>query len=106
MEIIVDIFKSLAEESRLPILSLLVQEEMCVCEIEDCLKMTQSNVFRHLAALKQSRILDSCKKAQWVYYKIGETFIKENSLLWEYLVDHFQKDPIYRTEIRARRTCE
>jgi len=64
VEIIVDIFKSLAEENRLRILSFLVQEEMCVCEIEDSLKMTQSNVSRHLAAIKQSRILDSCKKAQ------------------------------------------
>ena len=64
------IFKALAEESRLRILSLLIEGEMCVCEIEACLGMTQSNVSRHLSALKNSGILDSSKQAQW-HYKIA-----------------------------------
>lgn len=38
-----------------------MQDEMCVCKIEKCLKMTQSNVSRHLTALKSSGILDSNK---------------------------------------------
>lgn len=102
----VDIFKSLSEESRLRILSLLVQDEMCVCEIEECLNMTQSNVSRHLTALKQSGILDSYKKAQWAYYKVSETFIKENSLLWEYLQEKFKADTNYRTDLKVRKNCD
>ena len=62
---LVDMFKALAEESRLRILALLLHDEMCVCEIEGCLKMTQSNVSRHLAGLKNSGILDSYKQAQY-----------------------------------------
>ncbi len=59
----VDIFKALAEENRLRILSLLMVDEMCVCEIEDCLNMNQSNVSRHLTALRRCGILEAYKKA-------------------------------------------
>lgn len=92
------IFKSLSEESRLRIISLLMQNEMCVCEIESCLKMTQSNASRHLTDLKRSGILDSYKNAQWTYYKISQDFIESNKGLWEYLkkgimgMDFFNKD--------------
>lgn len=81
----VDIFKALSEESRLRILSLLLEKEMCVCEIELYLDMTQSNVSRHLTVLKKSGILDNSKKAQWAYYRISDIFKQEHKLLWEYL---------------------
>ena len=106
MKKVVDIFKSLSEESRLRILSLLVQDEMCVCEIEECLNMTQSNVSRHLTALKQSGILDSYKKAQWAYYKINDNFIRENALLWEYLQEKLKTDAKYRTDLKVRKNCD
>lgn len=81
----VDIFKALSEESRLRILALLLEKELCVCEIEFYLNMTQSNVSRHLTVLKKSGILDSYKKAQWAYYRISDTFKIDQRYLWEYL---------------------
>jgi len=101
----VDIFKSLSEESRLRILSLLAQDEMCVCEIEECLKMAQSNASRHLTALKKSGILDSYKKAQWAYYKVSDTFIRENAKLWDYLKEKFKEDAIYQVDFKEHRNC-
>ncbi|MPW26792.1 metalloregulator ArsR/SmtB family transcription factor [Alkalibaculum sp. M08DMB] len=80
-----NIFKALSEESRLRILSLLLESEMCVCEIEDCLNLTQSNASRHLTVLKKSGILDSYKQAQWAYYTINDNFKKDHKDLWEYL---------------------
>lgn len=53
----VDIFKALSEDSRLRILSLLLEDELCVCEIEACLRMTQSNASRHLTALRSAEFL-------------------------------------------------
>jgi ArsR family transcriptional regulator, arsenate/arsenite/antimonite-responsive transcriptional repressor len=102
----VEIFKALSEESRLRILSMLLEDEMCVCEIEICLKMTQSNVSRHLTALKKSGILESYKKAQWNYYKINESFIKENEELWTYLEKRLKELPFYDEDYREYKKCK
>lgn len=97
----VEILKALAEESRLRILSLLLNGEMCVCEIEGTLAMTQSNVSRHLSALRKSGILESYKQAQWVYYRISPAFQKEHSDLWEYLSDGLKRLPTYQTDQKS-----
>lgn len=102
----VDIFKSLAEENRLRILFLLMHDEMCVCEIEGCLKMTQSNVSRHLTALKQSGVLDSYKKAQWAFYKVSDKFIGENKLLWKYLQEKLKEDTNYQADFENYEKCK
>lgn len=91
----IDIFKALSEESRLRILTLLTVREMCVCEIEACLNLTQSNASRHLTILKKSGILESYKIAQWTFYRIDEGFKKENMDLWRYLVIKIKEMPTY-----------
>lgn len=102
----VEIFKVLAEESRIRILSMLLEGEMCVCEIEDCLKMTQSNASRHLTALKKSGILESYKKAQWTYYKINNKFIEENKELWSYLENGVKELPSYISDHEGYQKCK
>jgi ArsR family transcriptional regulator len=102
----VDIFKALSEESRLRILALLIYDEMCVCEIEECLKMTQSNVSRHLTVLKKCGILDSYKQAQWSYYKISDKFKDENENLWLYLMQKLKERPSYKMEFEECQNCK
>ncbi|MDD4587711.1 MAG: metalloregulator ArsR/SmtB family transcription factor [Heliobacteriaceae bacterium] len=102
----VDIFKALAEESRLRILSLLLEGELCVCEIEACLRMTQSNASRHLAALKKCGILESYKNAQWTYYKMNDAFIQQNKGLWEHLKDRLKVLPSYLLDCEEYRKCK
>lgn len=102
----VEIFKALSEVSRLRILALLIDEELCVCEIEYSLNMTQSNASRHLTVLKQCGILDCKKKAQWAYYQVNEDFKKNNRILWEYLVTDLKKLPSYQQDYEKRLTCK
>lgn len=102
----VDIFKALAEENRLRILALVLQGEMCVCEIEDCLNMTQSNVSRHLTALRRCGILASYKKAQWTYYKIDSNFIEKNGDLFTYLIKQLKQLPFYNSDKEKLNECK
>lgn len=102
----VEIFKALAEESRLRILSLLLQNDMCVCEIEYCLKLKQSNISRHLSALKSCGLLDSYKQAQWVYYKTNKDFIKEHQHLWLYLEEKLKELPSYQDDYKRIHICK
>jgi len=84
-KILVDVFRALSDETRLRILSLIWNKEMCVCEIEKCLGLTQSNASRHLTALKNAGILSSTKHAQWAYYTLNEQFCNNNRELCDYL---------------------
>jgi len=74
---LIEIFKALGDENRIRILNLLIRQELCVCEIETVLDMTQSNASRHLNKLKTSGIITSEKKSQWVYYRVDNKFIEE-----------------------------
>lgn len=102
----VNIFKALSDETRLRILSLILNGEMCVCEIETCLKLTQSNASRHLTTLKNAGLLFYNKKSQWAYYTINENFIKENKALWEYLLCKLKELPGYQNDCEEYKKCK
>ncbi len=94
----VDIFKALSDETRLRILSVLLNGEMCVCEIEDCLSLTQSNASRHLTVLRNAGILSSRKCAQWAYYKLSEDFSGKDKELFDYLNIKLKQLPTYQDD--------
>lgn len=103
---LLDILKALADETRLRILSQLLKGEMCVCEIEECLGLTQSNASRHLTALKKAGILESSKSAQWIYYKINKSFITEHTQLYHYLLEKICELPCYETDCQNYEKCK
>lgn len=102
----VRIFKALSEDSRLRIVSLFVNgDNLCVCEVEAILGMTQSNVSRHLSVLKNSGVLMSYRKAQWTYYRLNKTFISENRELWEYLKRKFAESKTFYSDCKKLEAC-
>jgi ArsR family transcriptional regulator len=60
---LIEIFKALGDENRIRILNLLIRQELCVCEIETVLDMTQSNASRHLNKLKRWGVI-TCERNQ------------------------------------------
>jgi len=95
------IFKVLGDHNRLRILHLLMQQELCVCEIEEILQTTQSNASRHLTKLKQAGVISCTKKAQWVYYKVHPNFIASHSLLYEYLKEQQKSGETYQKDLKT-----
>ena len=95
----VEIFKALGDETRLRIVNLLLQRDLCVCDIEGILEITQSNASRHLIKLKNSGIISQEKKAQWVFHKLDEGFIRNNELLIRYLKDQANLNVKYLKDI-------
>ena len=99
------IFRALSEESRLRILALLFEDEVCVCQIEAVLNLSQSNASRHLSCLKNSGILKSYKKAQWTFYKINTEFAENNSELMGYLQRRVKEMPMYQQDLSMMKNC-
>lgn len=94
-----ELFKTLGDINRLRILNLLMENSVCVCEIENILKLSQTNVSRHLGKLKNSNIVSVKKKAQWNYYEIDKRFKKNNSDLINYLILMFSKEKLYKKDL-------
>jgi len=61
--------KALADETRLRILMMLGETELCVCQIIEVLKLAPSTVSKHLSILSSARLVESRKDGRWVYYR-------------------------------------
>jgi ArsR family transcriptional regulator, arsenate/arsenite/antimonite-responsive transcriptional repressor len=67
------IFKALSDETRLRILCLLLEGELCVCDLMAVLQLPQSTVSRHLSYLKNSGLVDDRRCGVWMYYSLIAT---------------------------------
>jgi ArsR family transcriptional regulator len=66
----VGIFKALADLTRLRILKSLTQGEMCVCQIEHSLGISQTLASRHLSLLRMAGLVKNRRDSQWIYYSL------------------------------------
>ena len=64
------IFKACADETRLRILFLLSERELCVCELVLLLDMPQGKISRHLAVLKNASLVSDRRDGTWIYYSM------------------------------------
>lgn len=64
------LFKALADETRLRIVALLSHGELCVCHLEEALRLSQPKVSRHLATLRSSGVVEHRRDGTWVYYRL------------------------------------
>lgn len=65
-------YKSLADETRLKSLILIQLEgELCVCELMAALDQIQPKISRHLALLRNDKILLDRRQGQWIYYRLN-----------------------------------
>ncbi|MBP2031925.1 ArsR family transcriptional regulator [Clostridium algifaecis] len=85
---LIQVMKALSDETRMRILNLLKDGEMCVCEIEAVLDISQSNASRHLTKLTAAKIVDYYKVNKYVYYKINKDTIKAFPFIDEIIRKH------------------
>jgi len=72
MNDLVIIFKALSDETRLRIIKLLEQGELCVCDITAALDMVQPKVSFHLSALKEAGLIKDRKQGKWIHYSLDD----------------------------------
>ena len=72
------LLKALANETRLQILHLLSIKEMCVCELEVALDLTQPTASHHLNILEKVDLITNRKEGKWVFYRIDKPQLLQN----------------------------
>ena len=66
------VLKALGDRTRLRILGLLLQGEICVCDIHETLKIPQPKASRHLASLRKAGLVETRRQGLWVQYRLAE----------------------------------
>ena len=68
MDQLMNTFKLLSDETRLRMLVLLFQEELCVCELSGILEAPQPRISRNLAKLKDLNIVTDQRQERFIFY--------------------------------------
>ncbi len=67
MREVLDVTKALADGNRLRVLMALGGGELCVCQIVELLQLAPSIISKHMAILRQARLVESRKEGRWMY---------------------------------------
>src|SRR5947209_6452921 len=67
-----DLFKALADRTRLRLINLIGESEVCVCFLTEILKTSQPKISRHLAYLRRARVVTARREGKWMHYRLTE----------------------------------
>jgi ArsR family transcriptional regulator len=83
-----ELLKAMADETRITILTMLQEGEMCVCEIMDELPISQPAVSHHLKILRQAGLIGDRREGKWIYYSLNIEELKNAcQLLQRQIID-------------------
>ena len=71
LEALTSVYAALADPTRLRILSLLRDEEVCVCHIHASLDVPQPTASRHLAYLRKAGLVEARREGVWMHYRLA-----------------------------------
>lgn len=72
-----ELFKVFGDSTRIRILCVLFESEMCVCDIAALLNMTQSAISHQLRVLKNARLVKHRREGKVVYYSLDDQHVKQ-----------------------------
>ncbi len=84
-----ELFKIFSDSTRIRILFVLFEAEVCVCDLADMLNMTQSAVSHQLRILKQSKLVKSRREGKSIFYSLADSHVR--TIIAQGL-DHIQED--------------
>jgi ArsR family transcriptional regulator len=65
-----ELFKALADPTRVAIVNRLASEECCVCDLTDAFELSQPTVSHHLRILRDAGLVEAERRGTWAYYRL------------------------------------
>jgi ArsR family transcriptional regulator len=82
-----ELLAALAHGKRLAILRVLLERELCVCELQSTFGWSQPLISHHLGILRKAGIVQDRRDAQWVYYSVAAERLAELHRGLDFLLD-------------------
>lgn len=102
----IKVFKALSDPTRLRILMLLLNGELCVCELVFILKMEQSRISHQLRILRDADLVEDIREGKWTNYRIPDkTKIYLRAILDKTLKDNLSDSKEFEEDRKNLQIC-
>ena len=102
MRDLLKVFKALSDETRIRMLKLLQERELCVCEIMQAMRISQPRASRNLGVLKNAGLVNDRRDGLWVHYSTNKLRINVYNKQINLLMDKWLNDEKIIVEDRKR----
>ena len=99
------VFRAMADRTRLRILNLLRRGEVCVCDLVSVLNVPQPKVSRHLAYLRRAGLVHARKDGHWAYYRLANNLSPFRSKLLDCLTACHDDLPQFGRDAEKLKVC-
>ena len=100
------LFKALADRTRLRLIHLLGDDEVCVCVCVEVLKTNQPKISRHLAYLRRAGLVTARRDGKWTHYRLVEPADEHAARIFAEVRDWLAHNPQMQTDkARLRKIC-
>lgn len=91
-------FSALADKTRLRILNLLKDGEVCVCFFAETLETNSPKISRHLSYLKRASLVSGRRDGKWMYYSLQKPKHKYAAQLFDSTMIMLENDPEMKSD--------
>ncbi len=98
------LFRALADRTRLRLLNLIADKEICVCYFVEILKMSQPKISRHLAYLRRAGIVAARRQGRWMHYRLLAPRDAVASAILQETLAHLRQLPEMRADLAKLET--
>jgi ArsR family transcriptional regulator len=92
------LFRALADRTRLRLLNLMGDDEVCVCFLVEALGMSQPKISRHLAYLRRAGIVAARREGKWMHYRLQKPTEPYAAAVLDTVRAYFQSDGEMQTD--------
>jgi ArsR family transcriptional regulator len=93
------LFRALADTTRLRLLNLIADREICVCYFVEILGISQPKISRHLAYLRRAGIVAARRQGRWMHYRLVTPRDAVASAILQETLTHLRQRPDMRGEL-------
>jgi ArsR family transcriptional regulator len=93
------LFRALADPTRLRLLNLIADREICVCYFVEILRTSQPKVSRHLAYLRKAGIVTARRDGKWMHYRLAIPKDDVTASILRETLDHLAEKPEMRRDV-------
>lgn len=102
MERLLEFAQSVFEKTRLRILRILLDRELCVCELAEVFRVSPARMSQHLQSLRRAGVVSERRDGKWVYYSANREVVERFTLSWRnYLQAGLHEIPELAGEVAA-----
>jgi ArsR family transcriptional regulator len=94
------LFRALADPTRLRLINLIAEQEICVCYFVEVIDVPQPKISRHLAYLRKLGIVSARREGKWMHYRLAMPTDPHAALILKATVAALKTDVDFQRDLR------